>query len=452
MRLKAVQEEVPYAQYWNGQKPVADLAAAAHLFVGMGASLIQLFTPMAKGKGRNMTRRIILTMLALLLFLPFEGQAEQTLEDIMVPKLDYSRKDLPDLDSYRFVRDLKAGWNLGNTFDANNAGYLKDEMDYESTWVGLKTDPGVFEALRKAGFDTVRIPVSWHNHVSGDDFLISRPWLDRVKEVADAALSSELYVILNTHHDIQKGYIYPDREHLEQSKDYLRAIWTQVGEVFKEYDERLVLESMNEPRLAGTEIEWRLNADDPRSAESVQCINELNQVFVDAIRTIGSGNSTRYLLVPGYAASVQGSLHTEFQMPKDTVDNRLLLSVHAYTPYNFALLSPADKASKDTFSATSAFDVSEIATFMDQLYRKFTPLGVPIVIGEFGARDKGGNLQSRVDFAAVYVALARSRGFTCIWWDNHAFRGEGELFGLLDRRTFQFVYPEVVSAIVDNAQ
>ncbi|NLD02401.1 MAG: glycoside hydrolase family 5 protein, partial [Clostridiales bacterium] len=66
-------------------------------------------------------------------------------------------------------------------------------------------------------------------------------------------------------------------------------------------------------------------------------------------------------------------------------------------------------------------------------------------------RDKNGNTQSRVDFTAANVALARSRGITCVWWDNAAFEGEGELFGLLDRRTFRFVYPQILQAIIDHA-
>ena len=374
-------------------------------------------------------------------------------EDIVVPKLQFAKKDLPDLPSFRFVEQLKAGWNLGNTFDANNAPHLKDEMDYEKAWVGVKTDARVFAALKEAGFASVRIPVSWHNHVTGNDFVISAPWLNRVREVVDMALAEGLYVILNTHHDIETGYLYPDRAHLEQSKRYMQSIWQQVAPMFREYGEALILESMNEPRLAGTDLEWWLNPEDPRAREAVQCINELNQVFVDTVRADGGQNALRYLLVPGYAASVQGCLHEDFAMPRDQegVKDRLLLSVHAYTPYDFALQDPRDQGSRDVFSAANPLDVQEIALFMDQLYNKFTPRNVPIVIGEFGCRDKNGNLQSRVDFTAAYVALARARGFTCFWWDNHSFGGDGEVFGILNRRDFQFVYPDIVDAIISNA-
>lgn len=396
---------------------------------------------------------IVLMLLAVMLLTSMVA-AGLSEEEIMLPQLTFAKKDLPDLDSFRFVEELGVGWNLGNTFDASNAHHVKDELDYESAWVGVKTDARVFKALKNVGFKAVRIPISWHNHVSGDDFRISERWLNRVKDVVDMALAEGLFVIINTHHDIEKDYLYPDKAHLDNSKRYLTAIWEQVAPVFVEYDEHLIMESMNEPRLTGTPIEWNLDPNDPRSAEAVQCINALNQVFVDIVRDTGGNNTSRYLLVPGYAASVQGCLHNDFLMPADTggVNDRLLLSVHAYTPYDFALQSPKEKGSRDNFKADNPFDVEEIAKFMNQLYDKFTPQNVPIVIGEFGCRDKGGNLQSRVDFTAVYVALARARGFSCFWWDNHAFSGDGEVFGILDRKTFAFTYPDIAQALVQYSR
>ena len=85
---------------------------------------------------------------------------------------------------------------------------------------------------------------------------------------------------------------------------------------------------------------------------------------------------------------------------------------------------------------------------MDKLYKTYVSKGTPVVIGEFGALDKKGNLQSRVDFSAFYVAYARSRGITCCWWDNNAFSGSGENFGLLYRRTGKILYPQIVEALL----
>ena len=399
------------------------------------------------------TGKIIIVLLSALI-LAGCGIMSSAKENNKVPRFSFEESLLPNLESFRLVRNLKAGWNLGNTFDAYDVSNAKDILTYEQAWVGVLTDPRIFDTLKQAGFGAVRIPVSWHNHVSGDDYTISPVWLARVKEIVDAAFSRGLYVIINTHHDISKAFIYPDSSHLEASKRYLGAIWRQLAEVFYDYDERLIMESMNEPRLTGTKLEWRLDSNDPASLDAVLSINALNQHFVDTVRESGGWNAARYLLVPGYTASVEGLLHEAFKMPIDTAgtSDRLLLSVHAYTPYDFALQSPQESGSRDKFSADNPFDVNEITAFMDILYQRSVSLMVPIIIGEFGCRDKNGNLQSRVDFTAVYTALAHARGFSCLWWDNHLFTGDGELFGLLDRQTFTFVYPQIVDALISNAK
>ena len=124
------------------------------------------------------------------------------------------------------------------------------------------------------------------------------------------------------------------------------------------------------------------------------------------------------------------------------------MEVHAYTPYNFAL---------NTTSTDQEFDLekdknkkSEIASFMNKLYSRFIRYGTPVLIDEFGAIDKNGNLQDRVNFTAWYVASASARGITCVWWDNGAFSGQGEHFGLIHRKTQEWVFPEIVEAIQAN--
>ena len=176
--------------------------------------------------------------------------------------------------------------------------------------------------------------------------------------------------------------------------------------------------------------------------DAVSCINTLNQLFVDTVRATGGNNETRYLLCPGYAASPDGATAKGYVYPTDPAKH-LIVSVHAYRPYNLALNAAGTKE----FSLDNEMDKREIVEFMDSLYANFTMNGIPVVIGEFGARDKD-NLQARVDFAAFYVAAARARGITCCWWDNHAFSGSGERFGLLMRKDARFAYPEIVQAMI----
>lgn len=370
---------------------------------------------------------------------------------IAIPEISMETLELPESEALSFVHDMKIGWNLGNTFDASTDTNREDEMSYETLWCGVPTTKEMIDTLKEAGFNTVRIPVSWHNHVSADgSYTISDAWMNRVQEVVDYAIDNNMYVIINIHHDNSTSYMYPSYEYLEQSKAYVKAIWTQVAERFADYDGHLLMESLNEPRLVDTEHEWWLDMSSQDCVDAVQCINELNQVFVDTVRSSGGNNADRYLLVPGYDASLQGATNQYFTLPNDIEgnENKILVEVHAYTPYAFALQAPSESGSTDQWSLDSSSSTSEIDNLMDSLYNKYTKNGIGVVIDEFAARDKGNNTQARVDFATYYIAAARARGITCCWWDNNAFTGDGENMGLLRRRVGSFLYPELVEGLM----
>lgn len=389
-----------------------------------------------------MRTRMIALLCALALLLAAAGAAEGG--EVAVPELDTANpRVVPDNEAMAFLRQMGVGWNLGNTFDAFRDGGGGDEMSIESYWCGVKTTEDMIEAVRAAGFRTLRVPVSWHNHVDAD-FTISQPWLDRVQQVVDWAIQRDMTVILNIHHDESPDYFYPSEACYETSERYIRRVWEQLAERFGDYDEKLIFESMNEPRQKGTDWEWWLDENNPDCREACDCINRLNQVFVDTVRAAGGNNATRYLMVPGYDAAPKGALSELFALPEDSADNRIIVSVHAYTPYSFAL----QDRGVDTFSTTPGQQTSEIGTFMNELFEKYIENGVPVVIGEFGARDKNGNTQARVDFAAYYAFAASSRGMPCCWWDNNAFTGSGERFGLLDRASCAWPYPQIVEALM----
>ena len=365
-----------------------------------------------------------------------------------VPDVSVKAYDIPDTEEFRFVKDMKIGLSLGNTFDAYSDSGLKDEMDTETVWQSMPTSREIIKGIHEAGFETIRIPVSWHNHL-GDDFTISEKWLARVKEVVDWSLDEGMYVIINIHHDNhpEANCFYPDYDHLEQSKRFMTRIWEQLSETFKDYDEKLIFESMNEPRLVGHTYEWWIPKSNDDVEASIECINILNQTFVDTVRASGGKNAERYLMCPGYDASVDGALNSGFVIPNDTASDKLIISVHAYTPYDFALQFPGF----NSFDSESTKSTKEIDSFMDKLYDKFIKNGVPVVIGEFGARDKN-NLQSRVDYSAYYIAAARARGMTALWWDNNAFGGSGENFGLYYRRGGYILYEDILAALMKYAE
>ena len=367
-------------------------------------------------------------------------------EEVQLPELTNLKSfSPPESAALSFVRNLGAGWNLGNTFDAYNDSLIGNELTLERYWCGVKTTREMIAAVRAAGFRSIRIPTSWHNHVDAD-FHISEAWMDRVQEVVDWCMEEGFYVILNTHHDVGVQYYYPDIAHAETSEKFLVSVWSQIAERFRDYDEHLILESFNEPRLKDTDVEWWLNPIDARCVDSAKEISRLNQVFVETVRAAGGRNADRYLMLPGYDASADGALSPYYVLPEDSVPDHLIVSVHAYTPYDFAL----NLKGTSSFSASRRQDQNAVTSFMDKLYRHFVAKGVPVVIGEYGALNKK-NLQDRVDFFAWYVANASARSMPCLVWDNNAFTGNGELFGFLKRQTLTCPFPEIIEAIQTHA-
>ena len=389
-----------------------------------------------------MKKGISLFMILCVLLSLFTACAQA--ESAQVPDLDIKRRPIPDNEAMAFLKQVGVGWNLGNTFDAIKGGWNKnaDEMTVETSWVGIRTEERMIEALQNAGFTAIRVPASWHDHVD-ENYQISEQWLNRVQEVVDWAYSRGMYVILNIHHD--EDQFLPTPAHKDESARYIETIWTQLAARFRDYDDHLILESMNEPRMVNHANEWWFDANNQDCLNSAAVLNELNQLFVDTVRASGGCNATRYLMVPGYDASPNCVLNDYFTLPKDTADNRLIVSVHAYTPYSFALEMPG----VSTFGTQA--QKQEIVSFMNGLYDRYITNGIPVIIGEFGAMVKGDNVQDRVDWTAFYAATAGARNLPVFWWDNNVFSGNGERFGLLDRKTCTFPHQQVVDALMRYA-
>ena len=389
-----------------------------------------------------MKKGISLFMILCVLLSLFTACAQA--ESAQVPDLDIKRRPIPDNEAMAFLKQVGVGWNLGNTFDAIKGGWNKnaDEMTVETSWVGIRTEERMIEALQNAGFTAIRVPASWHDHVD-ENYQISEKWLNRVQEVVDWAYSRGMYVILNIHHD--EDQFLPTPAHKDESARYIETIWTQLAARFRDYDDHLILESMNEPRMVNHANEWWFDANNQDCLASAKVLNELNPLFVANVRASGGSTATRYLMVPGYDASPTCVLNDYFTLPKDTADNRLIVSVHAYTPYSFALEMPGIS----TFGTQA--QKQEIVSFMNGLYDRYITNGIPVIIGEFGAMVKGDNVQDRVDWTAFYAATAGARNLPVFWWDNNVFSGNGERFGLLDRKICTFPHQQVVDAMMRYA-
>ena len=273
--------------------------------------------------------------------------------------------------------------------------------------------------------------------------------MDRVEEVVKWALDEGMYVIINIHHDNTEDYEYPSYARLDQSKAYVTKIWSQIAERFASYDEHLIFETMNEPRQVNTNNEWWIDVNSDIGKECMDCINQLNQAIVDTIRDNGKGyNTSRYIMAPGYCAAPEYAIADDYKLPDDskaTAENRIIVSVHAYTPYNFALNQGS--GSTDVFDIKGKKGTGDIDSFMSKLYKKFVSQGTPVLIGEFGALDKN-NTEARMQFAAYYTYTARHYGMSALFWDNNAYKTDGENFRLIDRKSLKWIFPEIVDQMM----
>ncbi|MCR5255498.1 MAG: cellulase family glycosylhydrolase [Acetatifactor sp.] len=340
------------------------------------------------------------------------------------------------LDSLEFTKNLKAGWNLGNTLDCQST----DGLNAEVAWGMPFTTEKLIDLIKESGFTSIRIPVSWGYHTTGDNYVIDEEWMNRVNEIVDWAIDADLYVIINSHHD--NDFYYPTEEHLEKSLHYLECIWWQIGDRFRDYDEHLIFEGMNEPRLSGTDLEWYFNKGDSQGVASLRCIEKQNQIFVDTVRKTGGNNTLRYLMVSAYAGNPDITMDNGFVLPTDPA-NHLIMSIHAYSPYDFAMGFPG-------YNVWNSEKVSELS-FMDKANDYFVANGVGVAITEMGAINKK-NTASRVLWFDDYTKKAASFGMPCFVWDNGN-NGIGvETFAFISRSGYKAIYPELLEALTKNYQ
>lgn len=308
---------------------------------------------------------------------------------------------LPANEAISFVNSMGAGWNLGNSFDSHNCTWLSNKLDYEAGWCGVKASRALIKTVKNAGFDTIRIPVTWYDHVDSA-FNIDSAWINRVAEVTDWCLEEDLYVILDVHHDVLHNWYYPSSDELQSSTVYLKKVWEQIADKFRDYSDKVIFEPINEPRLKDTTYEWWYNQYNipDEVKDSLECINKLNQTALDAIRASGGNNASRYVLVGGYDTdgTWKGALSQYFRLPTDVINNRLIVDAHIY--------------------GTNKLDE------LNGLYNAFTSKGVPVVISEYGLDSEGydyiGQEAAAVPVMREFGAYARARGISVIIWDNNS--------------------------------
>lgn len=348
------------------------------------------------------------------------------------------------------AKSLGLGWNLGNQFDAHNNGDPS-----ETAWGNPVVTQTAIKAVAKAGFTTIRIPVTWINKVGpAPDYRIDAAWLNRVAEVVYYAESEGMNVILNIHHDgadskywlnIKDAATYEKVN--EAVKAQLGAMWTQIAEKFKNKGNFLVFEAMNEIHDGGWG--WGTNRED--GGKQYQTLNEWNQLFVDAVRAVGGENATRYLGVPGYCTNPDLTME-HLVLPVDPA-NRLMVSVHCYDPYTYTLECnfsqwghTAAAGKKESWG-----DENHFKTLFGKLKSTYIDKGIPVYIGEIGCvhRSNAADEAFRLYYLEYVCTAARTFQLAPVYWDNGSKSAGRECSGLFDRASGAFFNnaEEVVNAM-----
>lgn len=343
-----------------------------------------------------------------------------------------STSGMRDISGFELVADMGYGWNLGNTLDSRAdwlAGY-GSVSDYEKAWGNPVTTKAMIDTVKAAGFNTVRIPVTWYNHIDSN-YNIDSAWMDRVQTVVDYVIDNDMYAILNIHHEDE--WLVTSYSSMDATKAQLTAVWTQIANRFKNYDDKLIFETLNEPRNVGESTEWSGGTEESRNL-----VNIYNQTALDAIRATGGNNAVRFVMVPTHSASSCYNAINGFVLPTDSATDRLIVSQHLYTPYDFALNE------NGTSYWGSDSDKSALRTEFDTVYNKFCANGIPVVIGEFNALYKN-NDSSRANWAEYFVSYAKSKGMACVLWDNG-----GSDMGMLNRNGLYWDHYEVIEAIANG--
>ena len=335
---------------------------------------------------------------------------------------------------------MAPGWNMGNHMDAISNGVAS-----ETVWGNPKCTQATMDGVKAAGFKAVRICVTWEGHIgAAPAYRIEDKWLDRVAEIVGYAEKAGLVAIVNTHHDetywqdIAKAYNNAAQN--EKVKDEVFCLWTQIAQRFADKGEWLVFESFNEIQDGG----WGWSTafrNNPQAQYKV--LNEWNQVFVDAVRSSGGYNATRWLGIPGYAAS-PGFTIAGLVLPEDhTTGNRLIVAVHDYDPYNYTLNDPLVRQwghTADKDKRCSDYDEEGVVAVFENLKAAYLDKGIPVYLGEMGcSRHAEEDFPYQKYYMEYFCKAAAARLLPMYVWDNGAKGVGSEKHAYIDHGTGKVV-------------
>lgn len=300
-----------------------------------------------------------------------------------------------------YVEAMQPGWNLGNSLDAVGAD--------ETAWGNPRVTKELIQKIAAQGYKSIRIPVTWDAHIgSAPNYTIDAAYMNRVKEVTQWALDANLYVMINVHHDSWVWLSKMENNH-DQTLARYNAAWTQIANAFKNSPNKLMFESVNEPRFTdgGTTDEGKQQA----------LLNELNNSFHNIVRASGGGNTTRPLVISTLEASPsQERMTATYNAISQWNDKNIIATVHYYGFWPFSV----NIAGYTTFNQEVQNDIT---TTFDNVYNTFVAKGIPVIVGEYGLLgfDKNTGVieqGEKLKFFEFFGQYLKQKQIATMLWDN----------------------------------
>ena len=387
-----------------------------------------------------MSRYLIAFLLGLSLCTPScgGGSGSTATAAATAQQLPPTATGMRDLSSLQLSQQMGAGWNLGNAMESTGG---------ETAWGNPKTTQALIDAIKAAGFKTIRIPLAWKQYADAKDN-ISDTWMARVTEVVGYAHKAGLYTIINVHWD--GGWLQPTYAAQAVANARLAKFWTQIATQFKGDDDTLLFAGTNEVMVEG-------DYGTPKP-EYVAVQNGFNQIFVNTVRATGGNNAVRHLIVQGFNTNIDHTVNFAV-MPADTVKDRLMMEVHFYDPYDFTINDKSTiwqwgAAATDAKAVETWADEAHVDAQFDKMKTRFVSKGIPVILGEFSAMRRtefAGAESYRLAWDRYIAHSAWAHGMVPVYWDAGA-PDSNHSSGLFDRSTGAQVYPEIIKALVDAAR
>ncbi len=344
--------------------------------------------------------------------------------------------DMRDLTCIELSKEMGVGWNVGNSLEATGG---------ETSWGNPLISQRLIDSVKAAGFNAIRIPVAWSSHFSNiENFTIETSFMERVEEVVNYVLNNEMYAIINIHWD--GGWMQPTYDAEEYVDNRLAMMWKQIATYFRDYNDHLLFAGTNEVMVEG---------DYGTPTEEYYTVqNGFNQIFVETVRATGGRNAYRHIVIQGFNTNINSTVSFN-KIPLDVIENRLMMEVHYYDPYDFALNTNSNVTqwgeNADASKTAGWGDESYADDQFNKMKTNFVDQGVAVILGEYGAIYRSGESEPYREYYNEYITKSIiNHSIVPFYWDNGGTGNHG--FGIFNRATGDQVYPNIIKAIVSAVE